>query len=728
MKHKQRLKAFLVLVMVLAQLPWSSRPARALTYTVTNTNDSGAGSLRQAIIDANFPIALPPHLIQFNIDASTDPGCNAATGVCTIQPASALPALTGNSITIDGYTQTGAAQATDLGPAVLKIVIDGSSAGIEVSGLRITSANNTIRGLVINEFDEYGLHIYGTGATDNTVSGNHIGTNVSGTAGLGNGDYGVYISDGAQNNIIGGDTVGERNLISGNDLDGIMIRNATNNTVSGNYIGTNASGTTALGNDYSGVNIRDGAQNNTIGGDMPGERNLISGNDSHGVWILGSGTMSNTISGNYIGTDVSGTAVLSNTDEGIMLNSGAYNTIGGDTEGERNIISGNGGHGVYISGSDATGNIISGNYIGLAINGIDPLGNGWSGVYLYSNSRNTTIGGDTADEGNVISNNGQVGIVIYTSHGNIVSGNYIGTDESGTLDRGNTYMGVWIRSGAQSNTIGGHTVGERNIISGNGENGVEIRGYNTISNTLVGNYIGTAANGTVPLGNTGHGVLIEYHAQNNTVEQNVISGNDRIGVRITGSDTMSNTISGNAIGTNESGTANLGNAEFGVEIYNQAHDNTIGPGNVVAFNEDDGVSVSGSSTTGNIITQNSIFSNTMGIDLVSGANGGIDAPRIMTTTVGSVNIVGEDACAGCIVEVFENSDTDGEGETYVGSAIADGSGNFTVTVSALGHPYLTATATDEIDGTSEFSDVFEVTVPLAPPVGPVFLPIIMENQ
>ena len=121
MKHKQLLKAFLILVMVLAHLPWSSRPAQAAaTYTVTSTNDSGAGSLRQAINDANFSFSTPPYLIQFKIDPTTDPGCNAGTGMCAIKPASALPALTGGGITIDGYTQTGAAQATATTPAELR--------------------------------------------------------------------------------------------------------------------------------------------------------------------------------------------------------------------------------------------------------------------------------------------------------------------------------------------------------------------------------------------------------------------------------------------------------------------------------------------------------------------------------------------------------------------------------------------------------------------------------
>jgi hypothetical protein len=114
----------------------------------------------------------------------------------------------------------------------------------------------------------------------------------------------------------------------------------------------------------------------------------------------------------------------------------------------------------------------------------------------------------------------------------------------------------------------------------------------------------------------------------------------------------------------------------------------------------------------------------MGIDLTDGANGGIAAPVIFTTTLGSVNIVGI-ACASCIVEVFENNDTDGEGENYVGNTTATASGAFTVTVSYLTQPYLTATATDAVSGTSEFSEVFTATVPLAPPV---YLPIILKNH
>jgi hypothetical protein len=668
MRLKRSCIVALVLALVLALVP-ASHTAQAATYTVTNTNNSGAGSLRQAIINANLPSSLPPHLIQFNIDASTDPGCNAGTGVCTIQPTSALPALTGGGITIDGYTQIGAAPATATTLAALRIEINGTSAGGSASGLTIESANNSIRGLVINNFEGHGVFISGTIATDNTVLGNYIGTNSKGASDLGNDFDGVNISWGAQNNTIGGSTPAARNVISGNDLDGVHIEHSgtTGNTVSGNTIGLNANGTAKLGND-TGVFIGWGAQNNTIGGDTQGERNVISGNGRDGVFISENNTTGNIVSGNYIGTDKNGTADLGNSQNGVYIGYGApNNTVGGDTDGERNVISGNDEHGVFISEIETINNTVSGNYIGTDKNGTADLGNGYDGVYI-GNAPNNTVGGDTAGERNVISGNDQRGVTIYggDATGNTISGNYIGTDANGTLDRGNAWSGVVISSGAQTNTIGGDTEGKRNVISGNGQSGISISGIGTMSNTVSGNYIGT----------------------------------------------------------DKGGLADLGNSFWGVYFDSGPQNNTLGPGNVIAYNGFDGVEANGGSTTGNAITQNSIFSNTMGIDLTGGAHENIAAPVIITTTQGSVKIVGT-ACAGCTVEVFRNSDTDGEGETYIGNTTATSSGAFTVTVSSLSQPYLTATATDAISGTSEFSAVFTSTVTGG---GNVYLPLIMRNN
>jgi parallel beta-helix repeat protein len=313
---------------------------------------------------------------------------------------------------------------------------------------------------------------------------------------------------------------------------------------------------------------------------------------------------------------------------------------------------------------------------------------------------------------------------------NTVSGNYIGVDATGAADLGNNGNGIDISEG-RNNIIGGATSGERNVISGNDQRGIIISGADATGNTVLGNYIGTDASGSTDLGNTWSGVEIRSGAHHNLVggstpnERNIISGNDQDGVYIYSSDTTTNTISGNYIGLAANGTSSMGNTGYGVYI-SRSKFNVVGPNNVVAHNGDDGIFVVRSEAISNTITQNSIFSNTMGIRLWQSANGGIAAPVIITTIQGSVNIGGT-ACAGCTVEVFENSDTDGEGETYVGDTIADASGNFTVTVSALTQPYLTATATDVISGTSEFSDVFTVTVELAPGSGTIFLPIVLKN-
>lgn len=149
---------------------------------------------------------------------------------------------------------------------------------------------------------------------------------------------------------------------------------------------------------------------------------------------------------------------------------------------------------------------------------------------------------------------------------------------------------------------------------------------------------------------------------------------------------------------------------------------TIGPGNITAHNMYHGVEVHGSGTISNVITQNSFFDNgAKGIHLASGANGGIEPPVVAGISVGPVRITGT-ACALCTVEVFANRDTDGEGETYIGSTTADGSGDFVLTLAGpLGKPFLTATATNVVSGTSEFSSVFDSEI------RNVFLPLVFKN-
>ncbi len=284
---KRFLGVLFILLLVFALLAFPDA-VRAASFNVTNTNDSGPGSLRQAILQAN---ASPgTDTISFNI-----PG----TGAHTIQPLSALPTITG-PVVIDGYTQPGASPNTNppgVGSnAVLMIELDGSIAGSDVNGLTITAGSSTIRGLVINRFN-IGICLRSSGASGNLVQGNFIGTDATGTIALGNDANGVLIFINASNNIIGGTNNEARNVISANDLAGIYISSGSGNEVRGNYIGTDLNGTVALGNG-TGIIIVE-SPNNTIGGTVAGEGNLISGNNGVGLAIGGTLAYGNLVQGNF---------------------------------------------------------------------------------------------------------------------------------------------------------------------------------------------------------------------------------------------------------------------------------------------------------------------------------------------------------------------------------------------------------------------------------------------
>ena len=603
----------------------------------------GVISLREAIQAANNTAGTDT--IAFNIPlADTGHEVSGITGTWTISLTSSLP-ITGGGTVISGTTQT--AIQGNPNPDGPEIEISGASMSAGPC-LDIRSAGNVIHGLVINRCDGSGVTIQLTGANTNTVSGNYIGTDASGSSDLGNRRIGVEIIDGAQGNVVGGDTPEERNVISGNDQYGVTIFGAgtDGNTVSGNYIGTGATGAQDLGNAQTGIPIAGGAQHNTVGGDTEGERNIISGNGSDGVSIEGSDTTNNTISGNFIGTVVSGTQALGNTRDGVRIQGGAQNnTVGGDAEGERNVISGN-RLGVIIGGNNTMSNTVSGNYIGTDVSGSSALSNTLTGLNIASGARNNTVGGQTSGERNVISANNFYGVVIggTGADGNTVSGNYIGTDAGGTQELGNTYDGVLIDGGAQNNTIGGQTAGERNVISASTWSGVHINGAGTDGNTVSQNYIGTDVTGTQDKGNSYDGVTIDAGAE----------------------------------------------------------DNTVGPHNLIAHNDRRGVYVAGSGTTGNTITQDSIHSNGgssyLGIDLSAGGNDLIPAPVISSTTC--VSAVGSTLIT-TTVELFTGPDD--EGKTYLATVSPDGSGNWSASGIVAGDTYLTATATDVNGNTSQFS-------------------------
>jgi CSLREA domain-containing protein len=525
LRNQVRITFALVLALLLGVV-LTARPAHASsTFTVNSTADPGTGScdpvectLREAIATANTTSGADT--INFNIPGS---------GVKTISPMSDLPTIT-DAVTIDGYTQ-GDGTADDATPntlptgndAHLLIELNGSSAGFS-SGLKITGANVTVRGLAINRFQEYGLFIDGPGTT---IEGNYIGTGVTGTTDLGNFQSGVGVFD--ADNTIGGTTEAARNVISGNgntlEASGISFNCncSTGNQVQGNYIGTDKNGTAPLGNTSDGVTMFVGAHSNTIGGTSEGARNVISGNKGRGV-SAGFGA-NNQVQGNYIGTDASGTADLGNSSDGVFTSSSSGDTIGGTGSGARNVISGNDGSGVTIRG---TGNQLLGNYIGTDKNGTAPLGNSSEGVNIDSGSGDT-IGGTAPGRGNVISSNQGDGVFI-SGNGSQVQGNYIGTDKNGSRpagapDLGNSGAGVDVGSQGANNTIGGTGSGARNVISDNNGSGVIISGT---GNRVQGNYVGTDASGTASLGNSFDGVAVS--GTNNSILSNSIFANGGLGI------------------------------------------------------------------------------------------------------------------------------------------------------------------------------------------------------
>jgi hypothetical protein len=665
------------LVAVAAPVALAPVAVEAATYTVTNAGDSGTGSLRWAITQANGNPGTDT--IAFSISGA---------GPHTIQPFSGLPTIT-DPVLIDGFTQAGATPNTN--PidqpcnAVLKIELDGTYAGSGADGIRIAASGSTVKGLVINRFDCAGVCVetyggnliegcvigmdpsgttslgnyegveladgssnngiggaaasarnvisgnnrYGIqmieGASGNAVLGNFVGTDATGMLDRGNQWAGVYLWSNTANNTVGGTVAGARNIVAGNGWYGVRIEAGGNgNTVLGNYIGTDRTGTSGLGNAWNGVRLED-TSNNTVGGTTPGAGNVIAANGWEGVGISGTGSAGNQVLGNYIGTDASGADTLGNDDHGIRIYDGASNnTIGGTTVGARNVISGNHDHGVAIDGSGgpATGNVIQGNFIGTDATGTQALGNLRSGVDIWNASGNT-VGGTTVGAGNVISSNYDHGIMISastsTASGNVVQGNLIGTDATGTAALGNL-DGVRISGNANGNMVGCTNPGGRNVISGNNQFGISIS-YAS-GNTVQGNYIGTDISGTVALGVQGVGVSL-WSASSNTIggaensAGNLVSGNDGYGFYL-GSGADSNHVVGNIIGSDCSGAGNLANLLDGIHIEN-SNQNVIGgitanAGNTIAFSGDDGIWVQ--SGSGNALLGNSIFLNdSLGIDL-----------------------------------------------------------------------------------------------------------------
>ena len=418
--------------------PLSAAAALATSFVVNDTGDGGDSSLGDGLCqDAGGNCTLRAAIEEANATAGADMiTFSIGTGPVTIQPATAFPTIS-EALLIDGTTQGGPAYA---GPPLVELDGSASSSGYGLASTAVV----TIRGLAINRFTGTAIGLL-TGSGDSLVQGNYLGTDITGGSAAANAGAGVQVfSSGVR---IGGPNASDRNIISANDSGIVLL--GSGNTVTGNYIGTDAAGTADLGNASAGITVQ-GSSSNTI------TNNVISGTQptnasGAGIDLVQGATESsnNVIQGNRIGTDKSGSIAIGNSRRGIMLNGASSNTIGGSGPGQANVISGNTGDGIHLASGQQ--NTIQGNLIGVAADGTSALGNGGFGIQVNNSSINA-IGGSGGGEGNLIANNNGAGIAMTGGTGNGVLGNRfyanaslginLGTDPVTANDAGDTDVGA----------------------------------------------------------------------------------------------------------------------------------------------------------------------------------------------------------------------------------------------------------------------------------------------
>ncbi len=640
-------------------------------FKVTTTADSGNGSLRQAITNANNTAGTDT--VVFKI----------GTGQQTISPTSVLPTIT-DPIVIDGTTQPGFSVNHPL------IQIDGLQYGL-TAGLVTTgfASGSTFKGLIVSDFATSGGSGFSLTGNNMIVQGNWIGLNATGTAAapnyngisiLGSGDLiGTSGQDGPND-------AAERNVISGNLSAGVFSSGSVNLKIAGNYIGTNVAGNAPLNNVNANVFLS--LSNNAIIG-VDGsasasvdERNVIDG----GISV----TRSTVIAGNYIGVNAAGTAALSGVvaGAGITFNNampGARIGTNGDNVMdalEGNVISG------FATGIAVAANgslVIAGNDIGTSADGKSAIPN-QVGIGLGTSTSGVRIGTNVSDldfakEGNLISGNTVAGVSIATtSNGNIITGNTIGLSAAGTALPNAT--GISIGTGSSNNTIGGTLSGQGNVISSNSLGGVAISTGS--GNVVEGNWIGTDKTGTPGLGNTQFGIQISSSA-NNTIggmaagagnviaATKVLSSNSASGwgINVVGAGSSGSVIQGNTIGGEPAigGQPGMGNAGAGI-----ADEATItiggilnGQGNVIGFNGAAGISLSTTASANSHVRQNSIIGN-VGGGIAIGVSGAAYQHPVLThaSIVGGVLKVQGSAQPGAMVEFYVSAS--GQGATYLGTA------------------------------------------------------------
>jgi hypothetical protein len=577
---------------------------------------------------------------------------------------------------------------------------------------------------VITDNGGSAIYIGGAGTNNNVVAGNYLGVREDGITGAFNGIC-IAVNDGADNNIIGGSQLdGTGNVIAGSGI-GLRIEGATTTgtVVRGNIIGLGADGSTQTFMS-TGVDIDSGASGTLLGGETEGQGNIISGISAYAV-TLGTSVMNTVIAGNIIGLAADGATAAPN-QGGISLSLiGNGNEIG--VPGAGNIISGNEGAGILLNGLISSSNRIRANIIGLAADGATVVPNGGDGMTLAAAS-DIQVGGAAAGEGNIIAGNSSSGISLTTVSDSKIEGNLIGVNAAG-LAKPNSGSGVYFLGTSTSNIIGGTTAVQANVIAGNEDSGVYMEGSGATTNRILGNYIGVLADGDTARGNGGAGVTIDGAASNDvggsaTGEGNVIGANLQYGVHITGG-SASNRVQGNIIGRDADTGVGAGNQQAGVLIDTASTQTLVGvarsencaftpasppsvPGiNIISLNVGSGVVVSGASTSNNRIRVNRIFDNVdEAITLVNGANGGVAAPvvTVLDSPTPGLDLIRINGLPNSVVDVY--ADDEIQGEIYLA----------TCTIQPTGSVFFT-TDVPEFEGLYAFTAVTTTTSGNSSPFG-----------
>ena len=601
--------------------PAAPPPSRSVT--VRTLADSGPGSLRAAIQAGD---AAPPGtatVIRF-----------AVTGTITLR--AALPAVT-RQVIIDGTTAPGYRAG---GAPLVAINASGHP------GLRFAAGSSQAKllGLAVDRASGAGVTL--ERAWSVTINSDYIGLNLAGRA-AGNGGPGIYVAAASGGNFIGRNpsarpgVVG--NVVSGNRRNGIVLSGSATNAVVANRIGTNPAGTAAIGNGGSGLVLAHGARSNEIGGTaftdpatgqannptgdkgtvppvfvVPPLGNLISGNARNGV-LIESGSASNHLNGNFVGTTPNGDGALGNGGNGVWITGANGNSLTGCKFVNNpfvyyNVVSGNGANGLRITNSHGT--VVQGNFFGSAANNATVVRNRLDGIRVDGTSADTQVGG-VIPLGNVSAGNGRNGIEVAGRARNFTTFNTFGGLHAFGAAAPNGRDGILITSSGRGNLV------RTNVMSGNRRNGIELAG-NATGVTVDPDIAGLNTDGNAALPNGGDGLRIDGNAHGNVIggtrrsviPQDTFSGNSGYGIVITGR-AHGNLVTTAFVGTAILGVNALANQRGGILVAGSAAGNAIGlarsprPANLISGNRGIGVTLA-RGTRGNLVLRNFIGLNRFG--------------------------------------------------------------------------------------------------------------------